>query len=113
VELSYILHFLSWGGHRQNEKATICRFCRIFVAFLGTVKKLQKGNEKATDCRYFVAFLSVFSIFFIIFMVSSCRKSSFQEIFFGFYVNWNSYSGLFVNYSEVLLVSYWNDKKLL
>jgi len=58
----FLIYF--WGGHRQNEKATICRFCRIFVAFLGTVKKLQKGNEKATDCRYFVAFFVGFFDFF-------------------------------------------------
>ena len=35
--------FQGWGGHRQNEKATICRFCRIFCRFLGTDKKLQKS----------------------------------------------------------------------
>ena len=54
----------TWGGHRQNEKATICRFCRIFCRFLGTDKKLQKSIWKATTCRFFVAFFVGFFDFF-------------------------------------------------
>jgi len=53
-----------WGGRRQNEKTTNCRFCRNFVAFLGGDKKLQGQNEKATICRFFEAFFVVFFAFF-------------------------------------------------
>ena len=56
--------FLFWVGHRQNEKATICRFCRIFCRFLGTDKKLLKSIGKATTCRFFVAFFVGFFEFF-------------------------------------------------
>ena len=48
---------MSWGGRLQNEKATNCRFCRIFCSFFGGDKKLQTLNEKATICSFFCSFL--------------------------------------------------------
>ena len=52
-----------WGGHRQIEKATFYRFCRIFVAFSGTDKNYKNQLEK----RQSVAFLSLFCSFFAFF----------------------------------------------
>jgi len=71
----------SWGGRRQNEKTTNCRFCRNFVAFLGGDKKLQDQNEKTTICRFFVAFFVVFCHFSRIFMVFIWQKFSLKEDF--------------------------------
>ena len=54
---------VNWGGHRQIEKATFYRFCRFFVAFLGTDKNYKNFFEK----RQSVAFLSLYCRFFAFF----------------------------------------------
>ena len=33
---------MTWGGQLQSKKRQIVAFCRLFVAFLGGDKKLQR-----------------------------------------------------------------------
>ena len=102
---------LGWAPtkRKSDNLSLLSHFCRFFRHRQKTTKRKWKSDRLSLFCRFFCRFFRFFKSYLWFPVVENLH---FKKYFFGF-LNRNSYSGLFVNYSEVLLVSYRYDKKFL